>query len=186
MDKDLESRRKSLEEAFFANRERELAAEHRARQEREKQRESLREIVGIENQELVDALLARGLNADTMTALLLVPLVEVAWADRSMDPSERKAILEAAEESGIRSGSPAMEMLESWLSHRPGPGLAEVWKEYIADLTANLDADKKASLRREVMETARGVATAAGGLLGLASISAEERAKLAELEKAFG
>ena len=41
----------------------------------------------------------------------LVPLVEVAWADREVSHAERALILEAAEQSGIRAGGDARALL---------------------------------------------------------------------------
>jgi hypothetical protein len=48
-----------------------------------------------------------------------------------------------------------------------------------------LDEDTGAQLKNSVMGRARAVAEAAGGILGLASISSAEKQKLDELEWAF-
>ena len=44
-----------------------------------------------------------------MTALALIPLVEVAWADESMDDREKEAILAAAADEGLDEQDPSYQ-----------------------------------------------------------------------------
>ena len=182
----LGDRKKALEDSFFAVENAKLLA--RLREEREKRtaRAGLEEM-GIHDVELLDKLVALDIGPDTWTALSLVPLVEVGWADGRMDAKERSSVLTAAEASGVLNGSPAWLLLESWLLRRPDGRLMQAWGEYTVAICAELGQSEKEALRDEILGRARRVAEATGGLLGLGDkVGTEERTVLSELEKAFG
>jgi tellurite resistance protein len=184
----MQDRGRALEEAFFKKQHEQQLAKLRSEQERAETREALAAASGItDDPELLDRLVALGIHAETLAALTLIPLVEVAWADGKMDAREREAILRGAESSGIQPGSPSYGLLEIWSHDRPAPELLETWKTYIRALVEELSADQKWHLEEKIIGRARAVAEAAGGFLGLgAKVSAEEEAMLAELEQAFG
>ena len=181
----LDDRRRSLEEAFFAKQNKQLLDKMRQKAEAEELAQALSEASGITDQEVLGHLVAAGVHAESAAALALVPLVEVAWADGKMEKSERRAILSAAEESGIATDSASHELLESWLDVRPEPSLLDSWKEYAGELAKSLSTEAAAALKKQVLGRAREVARSAGGLLGLASISFVEEKKLEELARAF-
>jgi hypothetical protein len=182
----LEDRKRSLEEAFFAKQNQELVERLRAMKEREERTHAVRQASGIEDPELLTRLVELGLGADTVAALSLVPLIEVAWADGEVQLRERQAVLRAAAEAGIEKGSTAATLLESWLARRPDPALLAAWKGFVRQLAAELAPDARRSLRNDVLGRAERVAEAAGGILGAAAISGKERDKLYELDHAFG
>jgi hypothetical protein len=185
-DEFLGDRKKALEESFFAKENARLLERMKAEKESKASGEGLAEISGIRDEALLDKLVELNIEIDTWAAVSLVPLVEVAWADGKIDERERRAVLSAAETSGLVPGSPSYELLESWLARRPDARLLAVWGEYIVDLCANLGSDEKAAVKEKLIGRAREVALAAGGFLGLGSkISSEEEVILAELEKAF-
>jgi tellurite resistance protein len=181
----LDDRRRALEEQFFAKHEHRLKERLRQEQERAARLEGLRESSGIESSEVLEDLTNAGLSAETVAALALVPLVEVAWADGEIHAKEREAVLRAASDVGIRAGSSAAELLESWLTHRPDSQLLVAWKEYVERLGEELTPGARETLRDDVLGRARRVAEAAGGFLGAAAISGKEKDKLYELERAF-
>jgi tellurite resistance protein len=184
---DLKDRGKALEEAFFRREGDRLREQLRLQEEEAAAREALAEASGISDEALLARLAALGIRAETLAALTLVPLVEVAWADGRMEPRERDAVLRGAESSGIESGSPSHGLLRLWTEDRPAPELMRSWKAYIRALTAELSADQKWHLEERLLGRARAVAEAAGGFLGLGSkVSAEEEAVLKQLEEAFG
>ena len=181
----LDERRQALEEAFFRKESERLRLRLHEERERREARDALGRQCGLSDATLLDRLVVLGIRADTVEALVLVPLVEVAWADGEMDPRERNAVLRAAASVGIAKGSPGYALLESWTEERPSPDLLESWRAYIATLGRALSADHRWHLEEQVMGKARAVAKAAGGFLGIARVSKEEEAVLAELEAAF-
>jgi hypothetical protein len=182
----LEDRRRSLEEAFFKKEHERLRDRLRQKQEHEEAREALAEASGLDDQDLLARLAGLGIRAETLAALTLIPLVEVAWADGKIEPRERDAVLRGAESSGIGKDSPSYGLLEIWTRDRPAPELLDSWEAYIRALAKELSADQKWHLEEKVLGRARAVAEATGGFLGLGSkVSAEEEAVLQELAKAF-
>jgi len=149
-------------------------------------KEALVAVWGIEDPAVLDRLLSIGLTSETVAALTLTPLVEVAWADGRVDKKERAAVLAAAEQYGLDRQDVSYLLLEGRLAERPGPELLETWKTYVRMLARVLDATTLGTLRGELMARARQVAEASGGLLGLGSkVSQAELAKLDELEQTF-
>jgi hypothetical protein len=185
-DEFLRDREKALEESFFAKRNQKLLEALREKRAREQGREVLAEVSGIADADVLDKLVELGIGAETWTALSLVPLVEVAWANGQVEEKERRAVLAGAEANGIVAGSPGYELLQGWLAQRPDARLLETWGEYIVGLRASLEAAEIHALRDEVLGRARAVAKAAGGFLGLGTrISSEEEVVLRELARAF-
>jgi hypothetical protein len=181
----LGDRKKALEESFFAKQNAALLERMREQRENQAHAEDLARASGIRDPEVIEKLVALGLDAASWAALSLVPLVEVAWADGSLDARERNAILSAAADHGIAPGSPSQALLDSWLAARPQPELFAAWGAYATELAARLGGPERAALHDEIVERARRVANAAGGLLGIASTSEEEKRVLAALEKPF-
>ncbi len=182
----LSERGQSLEEAFFRNMDRKLIEELRSKKAREQQIDELAAASGIEHRAVLGALLDAGMHSEALVAVGLVPLVEVAWADHAMDASERDAIMQAAREAGVTRGSTAAGLLLAWLDRRPGAELFEAWEGYAGALVAELGESDAAAVREDIMGRARKVAEAAGGFLGLGSVSREERRMLGELAAALG
>ncbi len=126
-----------------------------------------------------------GIRPDTLAALTLIPLVEVAWADGRMDENEQRAVLAGAEASGIVAGSPSHGLLRVWLDERPDTEMLAAWAEFIAAICEELSVEGRARLREAIVGRARDVAEAAGGFMGLGAISREEARVLETLEAAF-
>lgn len=146
----------------------------------------LGEAGGLTDGVLIDRLLGLGIRTETLAALALVPLVEVAWADGQMHPKERDAVLAGAESSGISPESASYRLLSIWTRERPQPGLEEAWRQFVRAALEQLDPRERASFRVNVMGRARAVAEAAGGILGLTSkVSKSESEVLERLGSAF-
>jgi hypothetical protein len=114
-----------------------------------------------------------------------VPLVEVAWADGTLDERERGAVLRAAREAGVTDDQPGFALLEGWLRQAPEPHLLETWSAYVQGLCAQLAPDARRTFHDQLLRRTRAVAEAAGGFLGLGKVSAAEQAVLATLDRAF-
>jgi hypothetical protein len=182
----LESRRIALEESFFRKENERLRERMRIAREREAARQALASELGLRDEALLDRLLDLGIRIDTVEALALAPLAFIAWADGKMEPHEHDAVMKGAEGSGIAPGSPGYALLETWTKQPPPAELMDSWRAYIQALVRELSAEQRASLEERILGRAHAVAKAAGGFLGLAAVSKEEEAMLAELKRAFG
>jgi hypothetical protein len=183
--KGLKATARALEDSFFAKENARVLQELRAASVREEKKKEFREYLNIESEDVLDALIDLEVEPETLVAFTLVPLVEVAWADGEIQPKEREAILKAAMERGVEDGSPTCTLLRNWLQTPPDPVLLETWQGYMEELMASLGERARAHLKSASIGRARAVAEAAGGFLGIGSISAAEKKKLEELEWAF-
>jgi len=181
---DLEKDSGRLEGAFFAGESAVLLNELRKKAEAEQGREMLREVVRIHDEAFLDRLVALGVRPETALATTLIPLVFVAWADGELDDREQRAILDAAEVRGVAAGRIARRLLQNWLARKPEPEILSLWTTFVRRLWGCFTADERWKMRRNLLGSARDVAEAAGGFLGLTTkISAEERRVLEHLEK---
>jgi hypothetical protein len=180
-----DERRIALEDAFFHKRDRELMEKLRGELQALESAQKLAHVSGIVEQQVLQGLVAAGVQAETLAAVTLIPLVEVAWCDGTVAPEERDAVLNAAVSEGIRPGAAPYALLEQWLQTRPDPQIYAAWKDYVHEMSRLMPKDSLTKMRKHVLERARRVAAAAGGFLGLATISAHEQAKLDEFEKAW-
>lgn len=180
----LAAKSRALENSFF--RERDLGLLAYLRSQTDQTRNQLAEISKIHDIKVLDDLIRVGITAESFTALSLLPLVRIAWADAEMQDSERAAILQAAETEGISKDSTNYQLLKGWLDDRPDPTLLEAWREYAVELAKELDDASLAEVRRITMDRARRIAELTGGILGLShEISKEEERALIDLARAF-
>jgi hypothetical protein len=145
----------------------------------------LAEVAGIRDDHVLQKLVDLEVGPETVAAIALVPLVEVAWADGTLDAKERQAVLAAADAQGIVSGTVESALLASWLSQRPEPKLIEAWQHYVRGLCGMMAEAERQGLKRDILERARTVATASGGFLGIGKISDAEQEMLGKLEATF-
>ena len=138
------------------------------------------------NEAILDKLIQLGIRAEVLAALALAPLVEVAWADGSLDERERREILARAEKSGIVPDSPGHAILQSWLERKPEPKLLTAWIHMVEGLCEHMTPEQIKALRTGLIERAQAIASASGGLLGMGKVSAAEADMIQRLESAFG
>ena len=181
----LAKRGRTLEDEFFHRVDQKLAEEIRAKMAAENERKQLEQTCGLRDTALLEAIVALGIGVETMVGLSLVPLVQVAWADGVIDRRERDAVLKAADTSDCPVGSAAYQLLDHWLAENPPASLFEAWKYYISALKGSMPPENWDKLRDEIVSHTRKVATAAGGILGIGSISKQEDAVFAEVKSAF-
>jgi hypothetical protein len=183
----LADRGKALEDQFFRKEDQRLIQKLRAMKETEATREALAKASGIKDEAVLQKLVDLGVHAETVAALSVVPLVEVAWADGSLDAKEKRAILDGAAKSGVAPGSTGYELLERWLEHRPERRLLTAWTHLVRGLCDQMAPGEAAALKSALVDSARAVAVASGGFLGLGSkISPAEENLLRQLESPFG
>ena len=183
----LGGRQRALEEEFFRRQDAVLLERRRSKEAQHAAHTALATASRITDEALLDQLVAMGITADTLVALSLVPLAEVAWADGRLDASEKRAILTAAQTAGLEADSSGYRLVESCLSERPPARLRELWRHYIAGVCAALPEAGRNRLKHELLRQASTVAEAAGGFKGLFSkVSVQEAALLDEIAMAFG
>ena len=180
-----EKRRQTLEDMFFHEQDRRIIAQRAKLQQLKQTKANLAKVSGIHDDALLEKLIELEIGPETLTTLIGIPLIEVAWADGAMDDKERKKLFEYAEKAGLRQKGLDPKIMSAWLQKKPDPALLAAWKHYIQTLCKELGAHERKALKDEVMADARSVAEAAGGVLGLAKISAEEKAMLKAIEEAF-
>src|SRR5262245_40983293 len=173
----LRGRGRNLEDEFFHRADKQLLARLKVAKAVEATRETLGKASGVTDTAVLDRMIALGIKPPTLAALSLVPVVEVAWADGTLDAKERRGTQQRAREAGI---SPeGMALLETWLDRQPNPELFDTWVQMVKSVRAQLGPDELASLKTAVLERARAVAGASGGVLGLGGkVSAAEAAML--------
>ena len=181
----LGERGRALEDEFFRQEDERLIAKLGELKAKEASREELSRISGIKNTAILDRLVQLGIHAETLAALSIVPLAEVAWADGAIDAKEEQAILDRAEKSGIKPGSADHDLLRSWLERRPEPRLLTAWIHMVQGISENLTAEQVEALRAGLVERARAVAQASGGVLGVGKVSSAEAEMIRQLESAF-
>ncbi len=181
----LSDRRKALEDRFFQEEESKKLAQLRGKLEAKKSQEELGHASGIDDEALLAALVKLDVGASDLSALALIPLVRVAWVDGTMKDGERDAILQAAANQGVSNKSHGHDLLEAWLSTPPKAELYEAWESYVHALLKEMDEAHATSLKENILGLAHDVATAAGGLLGLGSVSKSENEVLAAISAAF-
>ena len=183
MDETLDREGEGLARAFFQGANAPLLAELRKRTEAEQEREALRDAVGIKDETFLRRLQALGVRPEAAVALVMVPLVLVAWGDGSLDDKEREAILGAARQRGVGAERIAGELLRNGLASKPDPRLLPTWTAYARRLWGRFTADERWAMRENLLRSARQVAEATGGLFGLGSkISTAERKVLSDIE----
>lgn len=176
----------TLVDAFFHAKDQQLLAEFRKRLEKKDRRAQLAAASGIDDEAVLDRLIELNIGPETLAAMAVVPLIQVAWADGKVQAEERQAIIRAAQEAGVKSSDGDYPLIAYWLNEKPSREMLEAWEHYVRALCRQLTSDEIAELKRDIMTLARKVAQAAGGIPGLKSkISKAEREVLSELEKSF-
>ncbi len=177
----IHQRGRALEDEFFHRVDEKLRADLRAKLERDGAVERMRLATGFNDTTLIEHLVDAGFTPSSMTAVALIPLVFVAWADGEVTSAERQAILSAALHRGVKNQPTAFAMLEGWLHDRPSAELWNLWKDYASSLGESLTPTLASALQQEVLRLATAVAEASGGYFGRGKISAPEKAVLDQL-----
>jgi Tellurite resistance protein TerB. len=179
-------RRRALEDSFFRERDQFLLEKLRLELEAVEEHRHLAHVSGIMDDKVLMNLVKAGVRAETLAAVSLIPLVEVAWADGSVTSDEREAVLKAAAENGIKEGSASHEMLSHWLKDRPDVRIVASWKEYARALAKAMPADAMLVVRERIIGRCRKVAEASGWLLGITgNVSKVEQSAIDEFERAM-
>ncbi len=177
---------RALEEKFYRQKDAALLDYLRSEGDETKLRAQLSATSQIQDSAVLDDLIRVGVSAESFTAFSLLPLVRVAWSDGEVADGERDAILKAAEADGIPPASANYQLLEGWLEEGLQTELLDAWHNYARALASELDEVNLAAVRNTILDRARRVAHAAGGILGIGNrISKNEELSLLGLVHAF-
>ena len=157
-DRSLQDRQRALEDAFYREETESFRVQLELRRAEEDALEDLANASGINDEAVLRQLAGLGIRAETLAALTLIPLIEVAWADGEMDDKEQEAILSGAESTGIPKQSPSYGLLKIWIEDQPAPDLVDAWREFIGALCREFSDEQSDRLRANILGRAREVA----------------------------
>ncbi len=169
----LHHRGKALENAFFANLDEKLVEDLRKKLCTKVAMDELREATAIQDPQVLEAVCKLGVNASTIVALRLYPLVAVAWADSELDDAERLTIRKFAAKH-LANSPLASDLLSKWLERKPSEDMLDAWEAYAHALTTHMPAPEAAKLKKTLLAELNDVATASGGVFGWGTISPSE------------
>jgi hypothetical protein len=176
-------RGRSLEEEYFRKKDRELVEKMRQASAAAQERAELVARTGLNDPQLLEELQALGFTPDTVALLLLVPVVQVAWAEGGVTPAERTLIVKLARARGIAEGSAADVQLADWLNRRPPE---DVFTRATRLIGAMLATPGQEQLKiADLVKHCEEIAAASGGIFGINKVSPEERQLLASIAGAL-
>lgn len=182
--KPLEDLRKAHEQEYYERRNRELVAKMRDKLAAAEGVEALKAGTGVTDEAILQRLAKAGITPETVPVLHLMPLVQVAWADGTIETGERELLLKAAEERGVASGSAAHTLLEAMLTTRPSQEIFDAALDFIGVLLEALPESDADDARQNLQHLSMRVARAAGGLFGrFFNVADEEKSALAEISR---
>ena len=179
----LARKKRKHEEEYFLKKDRELIEKMRKAAATERARQDLEERTSLHDPDLLNDLESLGFTADTVSLLPLVPLIQVAWAERSVSHAERKQIVALARGRGIKHGSPADDLLHDWLSRRPPEEVFTRATRLIRAMLAAHSGEMHDLSADDLVRYCEGIASASGGILGVGKVSVEEREALAQIAR---
>lgn len=183
MSKERLDRRGRLEQGLLVRREPIRLERTRTAAARDRLKARIAERCGIADDRLLDELASLAVEEAAIPALALLPLAEIAWADGQVDTAERNAVLQAAERAGVLEEPAAARQLIAWLDHPPPAITFEVALSLIEQTCRSLDAATRDAVRDELLDRARTVATASGGLFGRGTVCPAEARVLERVQK---
>ncbi|MEN0064751.1 MAG: FHA domain-containing protein [Myxococcota bacterium] len=125
------------------------------------------------NADLTRRLHQLGIDYESIGALLLFPLVEVAWADGRMQPAEATRIAAVAQEWDL--SEEAMVMVRGWLRYPPSTAYGQRVRDILARLLADGVPFQGPWDAETILREAKAVATVAGSWLPFWRVTDAER-----------
>lgn len=175
----------TLEELFFFNRDMEIREQYRRMKELKETKEAVAQASGIHDEIVLNKLIALKIRPEEAASLSIAPLVLTAWADGSIEPEEKEAILRSMLDMGRAKSGFDYTLLEKWLEHKPDAQLFDAWAHYVEGLCKQMTGDEIDHLKKEIISHAGTVARAAGGIMGIAKMSGYEEDMLTKLKNSF-
>ncbi|MBW1881188.1 MAG: TerB family tellurite resistance protein, partial [Deltaproteobacteria bacterium] len=138
----------------------------------------------MEDAELHKALVHLGIDEHSHRVLALLPLVQVAWADGTVQEEERALISTLAIER-YHLREEGCRVLENWLRYPPSKDYLARGRQALLALTSRTRGSFDLNTLDDVVVLSEHVAMAAGGFFGLLKVDGSEREVLAEIASAL-
>ena len=175
-------REKGLEEEYFRKSDAKLLEKMREKAKLDEVAVELAKTLQVENPELLRRVIDLGIPKGTGAALLLAPLVQVAWAEGTVTEKERETVLRLAASRGVEKGSPAEAQLLAWLEKRPSDALFATAIDVIKAGISHLTPGEREERVQQYVNAGTQVSEASGGIakaLGVGrGVSSDERSVL--------
>ena len=181
-----QSKPSKSEDEYFHRRDRELLEQKRRAEAELEARQALASALGITNDELMRRLQAQGITPELTVLLAWLPAIQVAWV-KSLTSAERDWLVNHIQTvQAPPLGAAAKARLDEWLATSPSEELYLAARQALALQIATLGPDAAAALRDKVLNAARGVSAASGGVLGIGTVSSDEKAAIDALARQLG
>ena len=169
------------EEEYFRRQDKELIEKMRRASAAAQERLALETQTGIHDPEMLQQLQELSFTPGTIALLPLIPVLQVAWAEGGISTAERTAIVALARSRGITPGSEADHQLTEWLDRRPSADTFRKATRLIAAMVDHPGEGFQDITADDLLKYCEQIAHASGGLFGIGSVSAEERAALQQI-----
>ena len=187
-DPGLRKRGRTSEDEYFARRDRELVETKRRKEADAAELHRLGQALGLGDEELLARLREQGLGPSTVAIVRVLPALEVAWSDGAVGKAEGDLLKEQLRRvsDGQQPSPEAVAMLDGFLIARPPDRLFEGARRAAQVAASTLGEGKGRDVAIRIVADAKAVAEAAGGVLGLGTVSTPERRALESLAAALG
>jgi hypothetical protein len=158
----LSDREKAMEASYFRQQDAALIQKLREHATLDEIASAVADKLRVNNPDLLVRVRHLGITADTASAFLVAPLVQVAWGGGSVSKEEQQTVLRLARGRGVQDGSPSQAQLIEWLRVRPDDELFETSVEVIKYGLAVLPHYEQEERIKRIVEACREVAKASG------------------------
>jgi len=158
----LSDREKAMEANYFRQQDAALIQKLREQASLDEIASAVADKLRVSNPDLLIRIRNLGITAETASAFLVAPLVQVAWGGGSVSREERETVLRLASTRGVHDGSPSQTQLIEWLRARPDDTLFETSVEVIKYSLAVLPHYEQEERIKQIIEACREVAKASG------------------------
>lgn len=176
---------RAREDEHFRKKDRELIDKLRQADAAAKTRLALEQETGLHDPEMLRELDLLGFTPATIALLPLMPVLRVAWAEGGVSLAERTLIVDLARARGIAAGGAADHQLHEWLEHQPSEDTFHKATRLIGAMVGTPHGEAVHVTPDELIAHCETIAHASGGIFGIGSVSAEEKAALAKIAAAI-
>jgi len=134
--------------------------------------------------DVIRALADLGMDEQSIKALPLLPLIQVAWADGEIQAGERTTI-ETLAVNRFELTDEGQRLMGNWLRYPPSQTYFDKGREALLMVAMREQDGMDESVLSDVVELSKKVARSAGGLFGIGAISSSEAAAIKEIAAAL-